>query len=75
MAYPKSYSAIRRTTKPYPLTIEFTTETLPETLGLDDVVIRIHAASLNYRDVAMLHQGKSVPTSFQPQLRERHLSE
>jgi NADPH:quinone reductase-like Zn-dependent oxidoreductase len=58
MSYPKTYRAIRRTAKPYPLTIEFTNETLPESLGPNDVVIRIHAASLNYRDVAMLYEGK-----------------
>ena len=58
MSYPKIYRAIRRTAKPYPLAIEFTNETLPESLSPKDVVIRIHAASLNYRDVAMLYEGK-----------------
>ncbi|KAJ4355362.1 uncharacterized protein N0V89_003378 [Didymosphaeria variabile] len=58
MAYPKTYRALRRSAKPYPLTLEYTTESLPETLGAHDVVLRIHAASLNYRDVAMLHEGK-----------------
>ncbi|KAL1604799.1 hypothetical protein SLS60_004339 [Paraconiothyrium brasiliense] len=57
MSYPKTYRALRRTAKPYPLTVEFTTESLPETLGDHDVVLRIHAASLNYRDVAMLREG------------------
>ena len=33
-------------------------ETLPKSLGSHDVVLRIHAVSLNYRDVAMLHEGK-----------------
>jgi NADPH:quinone reductase-like Zn-dependent oxidoreductase len=33
------------------------TETLPDTLGLHDVIIRIHAVSLNYRDIAMLREG------------------
>ena len=32
-------------------------ETLPETVGPYDVVLRIHAVSLNYRDVAMLREG------------------
>ncbi|KAF2439082.1 NAD(P)-binding protein [Karstenula rhodostoma CBS 690.94] len=55
--YPKTYRAIRRSAKPYPLRLEFTTETLPETLAAKDVVLRIRAASLNYRDVAMLREG------------------
>ncbi|KAJ4295012.1 hypothetical protein N0V90_007020 [Kalmusia sp. IMI 367209] len=57
MSYPKTYRAIRRTAKPYPLSIEFSTETLPEKLGPTEIIIRIHAASLNYRDVAMLREG------------------
>lgn len=64
MSYPKTYRAIRRTAKPYPLAIEITNETIPKSLGPNDVVIRIHAASLNYRDVAMLHEGKWVLSSF-----------
>lgn len=71
-AYPPTYRAIRRTPKPYPLSIQITTETLPQTLGPKDVVLKIHAASLNYRDVAMLREGKYVtppllPPSFPPQ--------
>jgi NADPH:quinone reductase-like Zn-dependent oxidoreductase len=61
MSYPKTYRALRRSAAPYPLTLEFTTESLPETLNPKDVVLRIHAASLNYRDVAMLREGKCVP--------------
>ncbi len=42
---------------PYPLSITCSNETLLENLGPHDVVIRIHAVSLNYRDVAMLREG------------------
>ncbi|RSL71785.1 hypothetical protein CEP53_001360 [Fusarium sp. AF-6] len=58
MAYPRTCRSFRRTEPPYPLTIAPSTETLPETLGPRDVVIRIHAVSLNFRDVAMLHEGR-----------------
>ncbi|KAJ4258747.1 hypothetical protein NW762_007834 [Fusarium torreyae] len=58
MAYPSSCRSFRRTEPPYPLAIVPSTETLPETLGVHDVVIRIHAVSLNFRDVAMLHEGR-----------------
>ncbi|KAK7424416.1 hypothetical protein QQX98_000381 [Neonectria punicea] len=58
MAYPRTCRSFRRTEPPYPLTVAPSTETLPETLGLHDVVIRIHAVSLNFRDVAMLHEGR-----------------
>lgn len=55
MAFPESYRSFRRTTGNLPLTIEPATETLPKELGADDVLIRIHAVSLNFRDVAMLN--------------------
>jgi len=58
MAYPKTYRAVRRTAPPYPLQVEITTETLPDALAPNDVLVRIHAVSLNYRDVAMLREGK-----------------
>lgn len=58
MAYPKTCLSFRRTTTPYPQSIVLTTETLPETLGAHDVLIRVHAVSLNYRDVAMLQEGR-----------------
>ena len=57
MSYPKTVRSWRRTTPPYPLSVVQSTETLPQTLGPRDVVIRIHAVSLNYRDVAMLREG------------------
>lgn len=57
MSYPKTVRSWRRTKLPYPLSIVQSTENLPGTLGAHDVVIRIHAISLNYRDVAMLREG------------------
>jgi D-arabinose 1-dehydrogenase-like Zn-dependent alcohol dehydrogenase len=57
MAYPKTTRSWRRTASPYPLSIVLSKETLPGKLGPQDVVIRIHAVSLNYRDVAMLREG------------------
>lgn len=50
MSYPKTYRAWRRSAKPYPLKLVLSTETLPDELGANDVLIRIHAVSLNYRD-------------------------
>ncbi|KAF1980527.1 NAD(P)-binding protein [Bimuria novae-zelandiae CBS 107.79] len=43
---------------PYPLTVEPSTENLPESLGPHDVVTRVHAVSLNFRDVAVLQEGR-----------------
>jgi NADPH:quinone reductase-like Zn-dependent oxidoreductase len=57
MSYPKTVRSWRRTTPPYPLSVVQSSETLPETLGPHDVVIRIKAVSLNYRDIAMLREG------------------
>ncbi|KAF2684727.1 NAD(P)-binding protein [Lentithecium fluviatile CBS 122367] len=57
MTYPPTYRAWRRTTGPYPHSITLSTEVLPGFLDPHDVVIRIHAVALNYRDVAMLHEG------------------
>lgn len=34
--------------------IELVTENLPMTLGPKEVLLRVHAVSLNYRDIAML---------------------
>lgn len=58
MTYPRTYRAFRRTISPYPRSVVLTTETLPESLGTQQVLIRIRAVSLNYRDVAMLHEGR-----------------
>jgi NADPH:quinone reductase-like Zn-dependent oxidoreductase len=63
MAYPHTYSAFRRTTGALPITIEPSQESLPKELGPHDVVIKIHAVSLNYRDVAMLIGKYPVPST------------
>lgn len=55
MAYPEKYQSVRRTTGDLPLSVETATETLPKELGPNDVVIKIHAVSLNFRDVGMLN--------------------
>ncbi|KAL1794125.1 hypothetical protein ACET3X_007546 [Alternaria dauci] len=73
MAYPSTYTAYRRSagkdsaSRQNPLTLEKTQETLPEEkdLGPNDVVIKIHAVSLNYRDVAMLVKEYPVPMTEQ----------
>ncbi|KAG4414188.1 hypothetical protein IFR04_012675 [Cadophora malorum] len=54
-ALPKTYKAFRRTVGTTPTTLEQVTEEIPATLGPNDVLIKIHAVSLNYRDVAMMH--------------------
>jgi NADPH:quinone reductase-like Zn-dependent oxidoreductase len=54
MALPTSYTAFRRTTGDLPRTIEQAKESLPQDLGPNDVLIKIRAVSLNYRDVGML---------------------
>lgn len=67
MSYPETYTAFRRSagtgSQKSPLTLEQTKETLPkkEDLGPNDVVIKIHSVSLNYRDVAMLVGEYPVP--------------
>lgn len=58
MSYPKTYRAWRRSVTPYPLTLVSSTEELPGTLNSNDVLVRIRAVSLNYRDIAMLEEGK-----------------
>lgn len=54
MAYPETYQSIRRTLGSLPLSVEAATETLPKNLGSNDVVIKIHTVSLNFRDVGIL---------------------
>ncbi len=54
MSLPESYRAFRRTTGQLPLTIVPSTERLPRELGQTDVLIKIHAVSLNFRDIAVL---------------------
>lgn len=53
----KRYRGWRRTVPPYPLHITETFEDFPDELGPHEVLIRIHAISLNYRDIAMLREG------------------
>ncbi|KAH7069879.1 hypothetical protein BKA63DRAFT_90456 [Paraphoma chrysanthemicola] len=67
MAYPSTYSAWRRSpgtkaSKEQRLTLNRTgNEPLPDTLQPNDVVIKIHAVSLNYREHAMLIGTYPVP--------------
>lgn len=64
MALPDTYRAFRRTTgPPYPLTIHPTTEPLPHSLAPHAVLLRIHAISLNYRDIAMLAAPFPMPVA------------
>jgi NADPH:quinone reductase-like Zn-dependent oxidoreductase len=70
MAAPKTYKAFRRTTGDLPRTIKPSTEPYPESLSPTGVLIKIHAVSLNFRDVGMLNGrypveviDKGIPTS------------
>ncbi|KAG8167216.1 hypothetical protein KVR01_002905 [Diaporthe batatas] len=72
MSIPRTTKAYRRTEGDLPRTIVQTTEALPrqEELGPHDVLIKVHAVSLNYRDVAMLNglypaaiQDRGIPCS------------
>ncbi|KFY44166.1 hypothetical protein V495_03594 [Pseudogymnoascus sp. VKM F-4514 (FW-929)] len=60
MANPQSYKAFRRSTGNTPTTLESTTEEVSP-LKASEVLIRIHAVSLNYRDVAMMHGKYPTP--------------
>jgi NADPH:quinone reductase-like Zn-dependent oxidoreductase len=53
MSIPQSYKAFRRSLGPFPKTLELVTEQIPS-LNAHEVLIRIHAVTLNYRDVAKL---------------------
>ncbi|KAF5719412.1 hypothetical protein FGLOB1_1193 [Fusarium globosum] len=55
MSLPETYRSFRRTTGDLPRTIELSTENGPGELRPNDVLIKIHAVSLNFRDVAMLN--------------------
>lgn len=54
---PATFTAYRRTEGPLPLRVEASTEKTPDptSLGEHDVLLRIHAVSLNFRDAGMLH--------------------
>ncbi len=54
MALPSLYRTFRRTTGDLPRTIELTTEKLPAQLGPHEVLVKMHAVSLNFRDIGML---------------------
>ncbi|KAM0263736.1 hypothetical protein ACHAQJ_001051 [Trichoderma viride] len=54
MAIPDTYKSYRRTTGDLPLTVAQSSETTPKNLGANNVLVKIHSVSLNYRDVAML---------------------
>ena len=55
MSWPDSYSAFRRSGGSLPQSLRQSTEPLPKELGPNDVLFKIHAVSLNFRDAAMLH--------------------
>jgi NADPH:quinone reductase-like Zn-dependent oxidoreductase len=55
MALPQTYKAFRHSKGNTPTTLDLATEELPSSLKPNEVLIRIHAVSLNYRDVAMMH--------------------
>ena len=55
MALPQTFTVYRRTSGDLPRTVKPCTETLSQELGPNDVLIKIHAVSLNFRDVAMLN--------------------
>lgn len=55
MTTPEIYSAFRRTAGESPGIIEPSSEKLPGQLAPNEVLIKIHAVSLNFRDVAMVH--------------------
>jgi NADPH:quinone reductase-like Zn-dependent oxidoreductase len=65
MSYPDSYKSFRRTAGDLPNTIEMRDEKLPKELRPTDVAIKVHAVSLNYRDVAMLIGTYPVPCKQQ----------
>ncbi|KZL79301.1 alcohol dehydrogenase zinc-binding domain-containing protein [Colletotrichum incanum] len=51
MALPKTYTALRRSAEPAPYTLVPTTESLSLDLSNHDVLVKIHAVSLNFRDI------------------------
>jgi NADPH:quinone reductase-like Zn-dependent oxidoreductase len=54
MSIPETYKAFRRSAGALPQTLDLVSEKIPSTLSPYDVLIRIHAISLNYRDIAMM---------------------
>jgi hypothetical protein len=62
MFLPQSYKAFRRSKDG--LFLEMVEEKLPSSLQPQDVLIRIRAVSVNYRDVAMMHGKYPVSVNF-----------
>jgi NADPH:quinone reductase-like Zn-dependent oxidoreductase len=61
MSWPRSYSAYRRSGGETPQSLKVSQESLPSELGPHDVLLKIRAVSLNFRDPAMLHGRYPVP--------------
>ena len=57
MSYPETYRAYKRSVGSFPRIIEMCERDLPKSPASDEVIIRVHAVSLNYRDIAMLEEG------------------
>ncbi|KAJ4287637.1 hypothetical protein N0V90_012340 [Kalmusia sp. IMI 367209] len=51
---PQTYRAYRKTTGPFPRTIELYFDSIPEKISPHEVLIKVKAVSLNFRDIAML---------------------
>lgn len=64
MAFPKTYRALRRLPSNMPGGLEVTTEHSPESLAPKDVLLKIHAVSINWQDVATLY-GKFLVKSME----------
>lgn len=64
VAYPSSYKAFRRAPGENAKTIVLSVENTPP-LRPNDVLVKIHAVALNYRDVGMLHGKYPVPVKDQ----------
>ncbi|RFU77884.1 hypothetical protein TARUN_4352 [Trichoderma arundinaceum] len=54
MAVSETYKVYHRTAGAAPLAVIQSTESIPKNLGANDVLIKIHSVSLNYRDAAMI---------------------
>jgi NADPH:quinone reductase-like Zn-dependent oxidoreductase len=60
---PETFKAWRRTSGPFPRTISLSTEYTPQDLAPNEVFIKIHVVSLNFRDHAMLSGRYPMPTT------------
>ncbi|KAJ3549422.1 hypothetical protein NM208_g527 [Fusarium decemcellulare] len=61
MSWPKTYSAFKRSGGALPQTLQASEESLPTELGAHDVLVKIHAVSLNFRDAGILHGRYPIP--------------